>query len=253
MQVTPIKTTIISRHDSIERLIDTYISGISDNSILVISSKILAIMQDDVVDITKDKQSLIQQECEYYLPNEYNKFGANITITGNKLVSAAGIDESNVDNMYVLLPSHVQQSANRIRQYCIQTFNCKNIGVLITDSRSLPLHIGTYSDAIAYSGISAVRDYRGTVDLFGREFKAERQNLIISFATVANIGMGEGSESCPIALITNVTSDVFVEDNPTKEELDTYFYDKKDDVFAALLDSEIWQKGGGSFLKRQEV
>lgn len=251
MQVLPIKTSVIANRDSIERIIDTYILNISDNSILVISSKILAIIQGDIVANSKDKAALIRQECQYYLPYEYNKYGANITITGHRLVSAAGIDESNVDNGYVLLPSNVQQAANRIRRYCMKKYNCKNIGVLITDSRSLPLIIGTYSDAIAYSGVSAARDYRGKVDLFGRKFKAERQNLLISFATAANILMGEGSESCPMALITNLSSDVFVENDPTKEELNVYFFNKKDDVFASLIDTKIWQKGGGGYLARQ--
>jgi F420-0:gamma-glutamyl ligase len=251
MRIIPIKTNIISQHDFIENVVDRYIASISENSVLVITSKIISIMQNDVVSIKSDKSELIHTECEMYLLPENNPFRSTITITGHKLSAAAGIDESNADNLFVLLPSKVQAVANKLRTFLQEKYSVKNIAVIITDSRSSPLYLGTHGVAMAYSGIKPLKDYIGTKDLFGREIQMSRLNIVNGIASGAVTVMGEGLESTPLALVTELDLDLFCASDPTDSELNEQFYKLDNDLYAELLQSNDWKKGGGGFLARQ--
>lgn len=251
MQVTPVKTNVVSQKDSLENLIDVYISGISENSVLVVTSKIISIMQGDVIGLEINKSELIYRECEYYIDPDTNPFHSTITITGHKLSAAAGIDESNADNVYVLLPSKVQDVANKLRSYVQEKYAVSNIAVIITDSRSSPLYLGTHGVAMAYSGIKPLKDYIGTKDLFGREIQVSRLNIVNGIASGAVTVMGEGLESTPLAIVTKLDSDLFCATDPTVSELNEQFYEANVDLYAELLQTNKWQKGGGGFLARQ--
>jgi F420-0:gamma-glutamyl ligase len=251
MRVTPIKTNIISNNDSIQNLLDTYITDISENSVLVVTSKIISIMQGDVVSIDTDKVTLIQEECERYIPPSNNPFHSTITITGHKLSAAAGIDESNADNVYVLLPSKVQVVANKLRSYLQDKYSVTNIAVIITDSRSSPLYLGTHGVAMAYSGIKPLKDYIGKKDLFGREILVSRLNVVNGIASAAVTMMGEGIESTPLAVVSELDTSIFCNNNPTEVEINEQFYELENDLYAELLRSDLWIDGGGGFLARQ--
>jgi F420-0:gamma-glutamyl ligase len=79
----------------------------------------------------------------------------------------------------------------------------KRIGVIITDSRTQPLRIGTIGLALAASGFEPIADERGKPDLFGRPLQVTKRALADELATAAEILMGETDERVPVVLIRN--------------------------------------------------
>jgi coenzyme F420-0:L-glutamate ligase len=244
MIVRPIKTSKIRYGNSIFEVLDRYLKDIENQTIVAITSKIVAICEGRVVNPkTVDKEELIAKESQYYIPKTKDSLGHR-TIVQHTLGSGAGIDESNTDGKYVLLPSKPQQSANEIRKYLSNKFNLSKIGVVITDSTSRPLRLGASGIALGWSGFAPIKDYRGEKDIFGRPYKVSHADIAGGLAAAATLAMGEGAEQTPIALITEVPFVDFQNRNPSKEEQEYMNFPIDDDLFAPLLKNAGWQKGG---------
>lgn len=243
MIVNPIHTHTITQQDQLLNVIKTY-AQVPNKSILAVTSKIVAVMEGRVVPtVNADKDTLIKEESQYYLPRNLSRYNVSFTITDDMLVPTAGIDESNADNNYILWPKDPQKSVNTIREYLVNNLNIKDIGVIITDSRTVPLRWGVTGTAIAYSGFEALKDYIGKPDLFGRPFAFEKMNIADSLAAAAGVVMGEGAEQTPLAVITDIPFVNFQDRNPTQEELKSLHIDMQDDLYAPLLTSVKWEKG----------
>lgn len=246
MIVTPVKTAkILPGKQTLEEFLDVSLKEINNGSILAFSSKVIAICENRVVPIGSiDKQKLVEQESDYFIPAELSKYEFSFTILHNTLIPIAGIDESNGDGNYILWPKDPQASANRIREYLKQKFGLNKLGVIIVDSTAYPLRYGTLNIVIGHSGFLAAHDYRGQPDLFGRPFKVSISSVAGGLAAAAGLVMGEGTEQTPIAIIEDVDLVEFQDRNPTKEELAHYYIPiLKDDLFAPFLNNVNWQKG----------
>ena len=246
MQVKPIKTHKITEKDkSINKIIDSHIENLSENSILVVTSKIVSITEGKLVSTEKiNKDELVMQEAEKYLPKETNTFGLTVTIKNNILAVNAGIDESNTNGMYVLWPEDIQKSANEIRKYLRKKFNLRNVGVLITDSKTTPLRYGITGIGIGYSGFQAINDHVGEPDIFGRILKMTKVNVMDGIAAAAAVVMGESSEQTPLAVVTDIPFVKFQDNDPTPEELKLLEIDLDTDVYGEILKSVKWKNGG---------
>jgi putative folate metabolism gamma-glutamate ligase len=246
VKVTAIKTEkILPGSISLFELLDKHVTNLNENSIVVVTSKIIAICEGRVVKKISEEQKdeLAKQEADLYLPREFNQYGFMITIKDNMLVASGGVDESNGNGFYILWPKDSQKSANEIREYLAKKHNLKNLGVIITDSKLTPVRYGVTGYTIAHSGFNALRNYIGTPDIFGRLMQAEKTNVSDSLAAAAVLEMGEGNEQQPLAIIMDVKSIEFQERNPTKEELEGLKISIGDDVFSSLLTAVNWQKG----------
>jgi putative folate metabolism gamma-glutamate ligase len=245
MIVTPIKTHTITPSDTdLLTVLDTYLPEVTERSVVAVTSKIVSICEGRVVPIEgTDKDQLIEEESEYFLPRDSNPYGVSFTITHGMLAASAGIDESNGDGKYILWPKNPQESANDIREHLAKKFDLKNVGVILTDSRTTPMRWGVTAVAIAYSGIAPLKNYIGTPDLFGRNFAFEKLNIIDSLATSAALVMGEGAEKTPLAVISDIPFVEFVERNPTDEELSSLSIGLDTDLYAPFLKSAEWKKG----------
>lgn len=243
MIVTPIKTSkVYAGKIPLLTLLDKYLDDIEDRSILVITSKIVALCENSVVPIHKtDKLDLIHKEADLYLDGDPGKYGIRFTIKYNTLIPTAGIDESNTNAGYVLWPKNPQKTANEIRKYLTDRFGHKNIGVVITDSTCSPLRLGTYGISIAHSGFKATHNYVGTKDLFGKPFKVSRSNIAGGIAAAAVVTMGEGTEKTPLCLVTDVNFVKFTGKNPDKRELSEINIPIDDDLFAPFLEAVSWK------------
>ena len=118
-------------------------------------------------------------------------------------MASAGIDESNADGKMILLPKDSFAAADMIRTALKQKYGIADLGVIVTDSHTQPLRAGVTGVALGYAGIKGVRDYRGSKDIFGREFKFSQVNVADSLAAAAVFTMGEGDEKKPLAVITD--------------------------------------------------
>jgi len=143
----------------------------------------------------------------------YSSFSGIFMGENNGLLQPnAGIDKSNVqDGYFILYPEDPDASALSVRLSVLTDFNV-NIGVVISDSRIYPARKGTVGIAIGYSGIRAILDERGKSDLFGNPLKITRRAVADQLATIAQLAMGESSESVPIVLIRGLQGLVLKKD-----------------------------------------
>ncbi len=245
MNITPLKThPITAGQQSLEQILDQHLPSLSEGSILAVTSKIISLCQGRVVPVAEiDKQSLVTKHADYYLPPESNNYGVTLTITDNILIPSAGIDESNANGSYILWPEAVQKVANQTRIYLKKRFNLKQVGVLITDSKTTPLRWGTTGISLAHSGFAALKDYIGQPDIFDRPMHMTKANLADALAAAAVLVMGEGNEQTPLAVIETVPFIDFQNRPPTKVELAALRIDMADDIYAPLLTAVEWRKG----------
>ena len=245
MKITAIKTHKITVQDKdFFKILDRYIPALPEKSVVVITSKIVSICEGRIVKMgTIDKDELIRQEAQFYLPRESSKYNVSLTIARNILAASAGVDESNGNGYYVLWPKDPQKSANKIRGHFQKKFKIKHVGVIITDSKTTPLRWGVTGIAIAYSGIVPLKDYIGTKDIFGKTMEYTKTSIIDSLASAATVVMGEGKEQMPLAIIEDVPFIKFQSRNPTKKELDSLSISIEDDLYAPLIKNVKWKKG----------
>lgn len=247
MRITPIKTHKITAKDKdLFKILDKYLPSIREKTILAVTSKIVAICQGQMVKMDEvDKDYLIEQEAQYFLPRLENKYGVSLAIKNNILAAAAGIDESNGEGYYILWPKNPQESANKIREYLVKRFNLKRIGVILTDSKTTPLRWGVTGIALAHSGFQALNNYIGKSDLFGRRFHFTKVNVMDGLAAAAVLAMGEGREQTPLCLVEEPTNVIFQLHNPTKEELNALQITIEEDLYGDFLKKVKWRKGKG--------
>src|SRR3989344_7514834 len=178
------------------------IKKINDGDILVITSKILGIHQGRCIKIEPGvkKLDLIKQEAEYYKLTKVKQQKFILTIRNHVLALSAGIDESNANGYYVLLPNNVNKLLKEIWLQLRKNFKIKKLGVIATDSHTFPMRRGTIGIAIGIYGFQPQPDYRGQKDIFGREFKFTQTDVVDALAISAVLVMGEGNERVPIVL-----------------------------------------------------
>ncbi|PIS09697.1 putative folate metabolism gamma-glutamate ligase [Candidatus Beckwithbacteria bacterium CG10_big_fil_rev_8_21_14_0_10_34_10] len=246
MKVTAIKTPIVKKNDNLLDIIRDSIKTIPENSVLVITSKIISYCQGRIVKKAlggrNEKHSLVRQEADLYLEPSYSQYKMMLTIKNSTLAVNAGIDESNADDGYVLWPNRIQKTTNKIWRFLKKNYHLKKVGVIITDSKTIPLRWGVIGTAISHCGFKALYDYRGKEDLFGRKVKMSQANVVEGIAVSAVLEMGEVAEKNPLCLVQNIKRIKFQNRPPTKKELEDLKVSPKDDVFGPLLTSVDWVK-----------
>ncbi len=197
MTIKPIKTKIFLENEDLIGFIKKNVKKIPKRSVLVVTSKIVALAEGRT-DLLANKNRILIEESEAVLKTKLT----TLTLKDGMLMAAAGIDESNANGKIVLLPMDSYKSAARIRAALRKVFKLKELGVLITDSRTYPLRQGVTGIALGFAGFEGVRDYRGVPDIFGRKLTFTTTNIADCLATSGVLVMGEGSERYPLALIT---------------------------------------------------
>jgi len=228
MEIIAHKLPLFKEDESLTNYLQTHLTEVKNGDIIVITSKIIALSEGRTVsNPTPDiKKAQAKIESEEIVETPW----CLLTRRGNDWSANAGIDESNAQGKLILLPKNSQETAILIRQQLLKKFNFQQLGVIISDTRLVPLRIGTLGIALAWSGIEALIDYRGTKDLYGRELKMTQANIVHALASAAVLAMGEGSEQKPIALIRNAPVN-FKETSGTISDLSVL---PQDDLYAPL-------------------
>lgn len=228
MKIKTIKTGIFPPQGELLPFIAKYLSALSEGSILVVTSKIVALAEGRFVAKTSAaaKEKIIKAESEVVIPTKY----VCLTIKDGVVMANAGVDESNGDGRIIMLPKDSYQAATRIRNHFRKKYNLKNLGVIITDSRCLPLRAGITGVALGYAGFKGLKKYQGQPDIFGRPFKYSRVDMADSLATAAVLCMGEGNERRPLAVITGAPVEYV--DRIDRNELKI---DIKEDIYGPLF------------------
>jgi len=255
MKVEAIKTRIVHAGEiSLTDLLSESITEVSENSVVVISSKIVSLCENRIVDIDSiSKDDLVECESDWYVNRSFSPLNYMFAISKGNMSASAGIDLSNSDGHYTLWPKDSMISAEHARQFLTEKFARKNIGVLIIDSVTLPpLRRGTVGQMIGWSGFKPLKDYRGQPDLFGRKFEMETLSIVNGLAAAANLVMGEGDEGCPLAIVSDVPFIEFTPCPPTNDEIKIGFVSREEDIYAPFFNLAPWKKGGGGYEKPGE-
>src|SRR5580704_10470442 len=116
MTVEPIKTRkVLPPKDNLEDFITSSIPKLAEGSIVVISSKVVAICEGACIphdSITKEE--LVKREADQVLISRQGKKERVLTLRKGLLIGSAGVDESNAGNYYIVLPRHPYNSARNI-------------------------------------------------------------------------------------------------------------------------------------------
>ena len=203
MILTAIKTAIVTDNNSgLDAFLDNYIPPLKEKSIVVLTSKVLSIFEKRYIKKDQiDKKSLIKKESDYYCPRPNKEWDIVLTIKNNILIPSAGIDESNGFGHYILWPKNPFKSAVKIWKQLRNKFKIKQLGVIITDSKTTPLRWGTTGITLGYCGFEALKDYIGTPDIFNKNLRVTKANIADGLAAAAVVAMGEGAEQTPIVII----------------------------------------------------
>ena len=246
MQVIPIQTSVFPIRGDLLTFMSDHLPSLDEKSVLVVTSKIVALSQGRVVDKQQiTKPDLIKKEADYYLPPTSSKYGIMLTIKQAILAVSAGIDESNVINGYVLLPADLMLVAGQIWKFLRKQYRLKEVGVIITDSTTLPLKWGVVGRSLAYCGFAPLKNMIGQPDLHGRLLKMTQMNIAEGLAAAAVLEMGEAAESTPLCLIEEVKHIKFINYIPSSSQIAETIIKPEDDVYAPLLTAVKWQTKKG--------
>jgi len=248
--VTPVKTRpLVPPKDDLFAVMRDVLSRLEENSILVVTSKVVSIGQGRCVTKAQypDKDALVQKEADQFLPRDFvpNRWVMH-TLKYNLFIPSAGIDESNGNEYYILWPRNPMGTAKEVYDWARETYHIKNLGVVITDSHTIPMRRGTLGISLGHWGFTPIKDYRGDKDIFGRELMIQVADIADGLAAAAVLVMGEGKETTPLAVITDVPFVTFTDTPyvPTKP-FSSFEIEMEEDLYYPLLSSVPWQKGGG--------
>lgn len=246
MKVIPIKTKKVEVGDKLFQILDESLPKLKEKDVVVVTSKIVSICQGRVIknDGKITKLDLIKKEADYYLPEEYVNYGIYMTIKNNFMVASAGIDESNGGGYFILWPQNLQKTTNEIWGHFRKKHKVKHLGIVISDSKIIPMRKGTSGVGLSWCGFEPLRNYIGEPDIFGHKLRVTKTNIVDGIAAAAVVNMGEGNEQTPLAVVSDVSNIKFVARTPTKTEINEMSIDPEDDVYGKILESVKWIKGG---------
>ena len=142
MQIKTFKTSIFKENEDLIKFILKYIKKVPNNSIIVITSKVVALSEGRtrVIKNQKEKIKLIKEESDFMLRTKYTW----LTLKDDMVMASAGIDESNADGKVILLPKDSFKSALSIRKALKKKLGKRKLGqykhvIELTDSFFEPL------------------------------------------------------------------------------------------------------------------
>ncbi len=199
MKITAYHTSVFRSGQDLVKFIVRYVPQLQEKDILVVSSKLICLWKECAVPAgsARQKEQLIRTHSQAALKTKL----AWLTIKNGMVMTNAGLDESNADGKFLLLPDDLYACAHELRQKLQRCYRVKKLGIIITDSMILPLRAGVIGAAVAYSGFEGVRDERGKKDLFGRALKTTLVNTADALAAAAALTMGERNERQPLCRV----------------------------------------------------
>jgi coenzyme F420-0:L-glutamate ligase/coenzyme F420-1:gamma-L-glutamate ligase len=222
MEILPITTPILNAGDDLAGIL-MEVSDIRDGDIVVVSSKAIATVENAAIDLAavKASQEAVDlaeghsKSAEYYqvvLDETARMHGSviqsvhGIVLTelkpdgmheGSILVPNAGLDQSNVQEGYVIgWPVDPVESARKLCEGIDS-----DIGIIITDSGLSPRRKGVISFALTVCGFDPFTSMIGKPDLFGNAMSITEEAHADQIATCANFLMGNTDQSTPAVII----------------------------------------------------
>jgi coenzyme F420-0:L-glutamate ligase/coenzyme F420-1:gamma-L-glutamate ligase len=138
----------------------------------------------------------------------------------------SGVDRSNIrDGFVILLPPDPMAGADEVRER-IYAVAGASVGVIITDTVGRAFRRGQTGNAIGWSGIHAIRDFRGDTDLFGHPLLITEEAVVDEIAGFANFVMGESDQGIPAVVFRGCGS---------WEGHDSLYFSPEEDIIRSAL------------------
>jgi coenzyme F420-0:L-glutamate ligase/coenzyme F420-1:gamma-L-glutamate ligase len=138
----------------------------------------------------------------------------------------SGVDRSNIkDGFVILLPPDPMAGADEVRER-VQHIAGVSVGVIITDTVGRAFRRGQTGNAIGWSGIHAIRDFRGDTDLFGHPLLITEEAVVDEIAGFANFVMGESDQGIPAVVFSGCG---------TWKGHDTLYFSPHEDIIRSAL------------------
>jgi len=145
-------------------------------------------------------QVVLDQACDVLIETPFTLTEVSCGHVGVR----SGVDASNVeDGLVITLPPDPMNEAEEIRKE-LNNLIGKSCGVIVTDTCGRSFRRGQTGHAIGWSGMSAIRDFRGDNDLFGRTLEITEEAVVDEIAGFANLVMGESNNGVPAVLFRGI-------------------------------------------------
>lgn len=171
-----------------------------DGDVVVVTHKVVSKAEGRLVTILDDAayRAVVEDEAAEILRRRGDLV---IVVTRHGFVCAnAGVDRSNTAaGTAVLLPVDPDRSAHRLRLR-LERASGTRLGVVVTDTFGRPWRRGLTDVAIGVSGIPALVDLRGTLDVSGRELAVTEVAVADEIAAAADLVMGK-DRAIPVAVV----------------------------------------------------
>ena len=195
--------------------------ALEDDDVLVFAQKIISKAENrylDLATIEPTEEALrMAQEVDkdprivQAILNESNEVvrarpGVLIVEQKHGLVQAnAGIDQSNIkqpneDDMCLLLPLDPDASARKMQAEIAARYGLR-VGVIINDSLGRAWRLGSLGLAIGVAGFTALEDYIGQKDIYGRVLQVTQVAAADEMAAAASLVMGQTAEKTPLVWV----------------------------------------------------
>ncbi|MCX7881381.1 MAG: coenzyme F420-0:L-glutamate ligase [Patescibacteria group bacterium] len=231
MRVTSIETPHFGFNDNLYDFISKNISSLKENSVVFISSKIVAISQRRYFFYKRDfyqererlKKNLIKKEAEKI----YKKISSNkeyfITKKNAALILNAGIDPYN-NECFIIYPKRPFLVAKNIYFYLKKKFKINRLGVVIVDSKTEPFRRGKRGFSLGFYGISPYLKETANLNF--------SYNVVDSLAALVDCFMSIPKKRIPLVLIEKI--DKLVEFKEKNFQND-FFLSKERDIFGKFI------------------
>jgi dihydrofolate synthase / folylpolyglutamate synthase len=232
MKIQTITTNIFTppQYDLFQEMMASDLK-LQNGDVVVISSKVVAIHEGRCVPISDQvsKDELVKAESDVYFEDADSRW--RICVAHSTFLSSAGIDESNAGGYYVLLPKNPINSARTIWSWLRKQYQIDQVGVVISDSHSVPMRYGTVGISLGWAGFEPVTYFTGKPDLFGRLAQYTRINVADSLAQVGVYAMGELDEQTPIVKISDAPRVTFTSRNTSAD----LYIPPREDIYWPLI------------------
>jgi len=225
MNVVSIKTRRFNPpQDSLDDLLSYFDNKLTEGCVVAISSKVLGICLNCCVPINEiDKQTLEKLQSDKIITTKDNS-DILLTKKDDMILEYGGVDTLS-SGYYVTLPKKPYKTAMQIWKQLKKTNKIKKLGVIITDSHSVPFRKGAVGMAVAGYG------FRPNT-LYGKGHAVA--DLIDGLATSANVVMGEGIKIMPIAILSDIPDIKFFTKSLPPSVMRSYMYIRKNEVYSVF-------------------
>ncbi len=187
--VVAVSSTIVSRAEGRVRKLDSYTP-----------SREAVEIAEKLGEEARFVQAVLEESEEILISHPFLLVKAKF---GNVCVNA-GVDRSNVEDGFVLLPpENPDLSARKLRDAIKEISGCE-VGVILTDTNGRCFRKGVTGFAIGCSGVNPLKNWIGKRDLFGKRLTKTSECVADEIAAFATLLRGEVDYSVPAVVFRGV-------------------------------------------------